>query len=183
VDSVVVVRPDKAENTGFIARLCANFDAHLKIVEPCFNLSEARQTASRAQHKLNDAQIFSSLGNSIQDLEFVLGSKPGRGRSLSDVAATENASVVIGPESSGLSNTELGLCDGTTHIETAEYSSLNQSHAAAVLMSRLFEQGGRSIDKGRRTKIREVLGEKTARLVLNSNPEPHELDTVLEENT
>jgi len=141
VDSVVVVRPEKPENTGFIARLCANFDAHLRVVEPCFNLSKARQTASRAQNKLNNARIFEGLDDAVQDLEFVLGPKPGRGRPISDVAATRDASVVIGPESSGLSNTELCLCDGVTHIETADYSSLNQSHAAAVLMSQLFEQG------------------------------------------
>lgn len=179
----MVVRPEKAENTGFIARLCANFDADLRVVEPQFNLSEARQTASRAQQVINRAEIFGGLDEALQSLEFVLGSKPGRGRPIADIARTDDASVVVGSESSGLSNDELGLCDRVTHIETAEYSSLNQSHAAAVLMSHLFEKESHEIDQARRKKIEEQLGGKTADLVLNSNPESHELDTVLEENT
>lgn len=183
MDSVVVARPEKPGNTGFIARLCANFDAELRIVEPCFNLSEARKTASRAQHKLNSAEIFLCLEDALQDLDFVLGSKPGRGRPISDLSSPENTSIVVGPESSGLSNEDLSLCDDTTHIETAGYSSLNQSHAAAVIMSNLFEHESRVIDCGRRGKIKEVLGNKAAELIVNSNPQPHELDTVLEENT
>ncbi len=46
--AVILVEPEKPENTGFIARLCENFEFELRIVNPQFNLSKARKTANNA---------------------------------------------------------------------------------------------------------------------------------------
>jgi tRNA C32,U32 (ribose-2'-O)-methylase TrmJ len=68
----------------------------------------------------------------------VIGTKPGRGEKLREFQKIKDHALVVGRESSGLSNDELDLCDEVVHIETGEYSSLNQSHAAGVLMHHFF---------------------------------------------
>ena len=132
--SIILVEPEIPENTGFIARLCANFDYELKIVNPDFNLEEARKTASKAQEKLREARIYDELEEAIKEVEYVVATKPGRGQKAMEFKARENTSIMIGRESRGLSNKEIDLCDAVVHIEASEYSSLNQSHAAGILM-------------------------------------------------
>jgi len=176
-----VVRAEEAGNTGFIARLCANFDADLRLVEPCFNLSEARETASRAQQEINRAEIFGSLADSLQDLDFVLGSKPGRGRPIQDITAPETASLVVGPESSGLSNSELDMCDGITHIETSDYSSINQSHAAAIMMSHLYQSQRDHADPEELGQLSRFAGHETMRVLERGNPTEDEIDRIIGE--
>ena len=136
--TVILVEPEKPENTGLIARLAANFEFDLEIVNPDFNLSECRKTARKAQDKLRDAVIHQSLEEAVRDKKNVIGTKPDRGNSLVTTEKTEKVTIVVGRESSGLSNAELDLCNSTVHIETGSYSSLNQSHAAAVLMHHFF---------------------------------------------
>jgi len=138
VRAVVIVEPEIPENTGFIARLAENFEFELRIVNPEFNLEEAKRTASRAQGKLREAKIYESAEEAVENLEYVLGTKPGRGISLGEFEPRENTSVMIGRESSGLENSELELCDAVTHIETGEYESINQSHAVSIIMHNVF---------------------------------------------
>lgn len=148
--SVILVEPEVPENTGFIARLCANFEYELRIVTPEFNLEEARKTASKAQDVLRETKIYDSVEASVKDLEFVAGTKPGRGSGLEEFSPKSSTSIMIGRESSGLSNEELEYCDAVVHIGTADYSSLNQSHAAAVVMEDFYRRGvdttGSSVD-------------------------------------
>ncbi|MFB6145298.1 MAG: RNA methyltransferase [Candidatus Nanohaloarchaea archaeon] len=170
--AVVIVEPEIPENTGFIARLASNFEFDLRIVNPEFNLSEARGTASKAQEKLREARIYSSVEEAIEDLDYIIGTKPGKGISLKRFQPRENSSIMIGRESSGLSNEELGMCDALVHIDTGEYSSLNQSHAAAVVMHH-FHSGkkGEGIDQGMKEKLDSMIGGTTLEeVLLSANP-------------
>lgn len=180
--TAILVEPEIPENTGFIARLAANFDFSLRIVNPEFNLEEARKTAKNAQGKLREAEIFDSVEEAVDDLDYVVGTKPGRGKSLSEFEPRDNTSVMIGRESSGLSNKELGLCDAVVYIETSGYNSLNQSHAAGILFHKL--QGlenaeDQGITQGQINKLGELLPESALEALVTSNPERKEVGNII----
>lgn len=178
--NIVLLEPEKPENTGFIARLAENFQVDLRIVNPEFNLSQARKTANRSQHKLREARIFDNFEEAVEDLNHVVGTKPGRGAQTRKFQARKNSSIVIGRESSGLTNKELDRCDATVHIETGEYSSINQSHAAAILMHRFYQAEGKA-RPGKLDAIREDVGEKTMELLKRASPTAEEVYAVISE--
>jgi tRNA C32,U32 (ribose-2'-O)-methylase TrmJ len=180
--AAVIVRPEVPENTGFIARLCGNFDFSLRVVEPEFNLEEARKTASGAQEKLRDAEIFDTVEEAVDDLEYVVGTKPGKGIEIDGLEPRENSSIMIGPESSGLSNRELQLCDAVAQIETSGYDSLNQSHAAAIVMHRLRDDSSKGISAEQKQQLEQLLdGKLIEELLLRANPSRDETDRLLGE--
>ncbi len=179
--TVVLVEPEKPENTGFIARLALNYKYSLRVVNPGFNLSEARKTAKNAQEKLREAKIFGSTEDAVKDLDYVVGTKPGRGRKLSGFPARRNTSVMVGRESSGLSNEELELCDTVVHIHTPGYSSLNQSHAAAILLYGLRNPEGPGPLKKQKEKLKEVAPKTVYRKIIDSNPREEEVGEIIKE--
>jgi len=180
--SLVLIEPEIPENTGFIARLCANFGYSLRVVSPDFNLSEARNTAKSCQGKLRDAEIFDSVEEAIDDLDFVVGTKPGRGIELNEFEPRENTSVMVGRESRGLTNDELDLCDAVVNIDTCGYSSINQSHAAGILMYSMSSRAeGEGIDQDSKDTLVSNVGEVTSELILRANPSRAELDAVFSE--
>ena len=181
MDKVILVEPEIPENTGFIARLAANFDAGIRIVKPEFNLSEARKTANDCQEKLRNAEIYQTLEKAVEDLDYVVGTKPGKGIKLKEFTPRENTSLVIGRESNGLSNQELKLCDTVFHIQTGEYSSINQSHAAAILMHSMNtrEEAETNIDQLK--ALEDNVGEKTIELLKRASPTKQELNAVIGE--
>lgn len=179
--AIVVVEPEIPENTGFIARTAANFGFNLRIVDPGFNISDARGTAKNAQEKLRSAEIFETVEEAVEDLDYVVGTKPGRGNSLYEFEPKENTSVMIGRESSGLSNDELDLCDAVVHIPTSSHSSLNQSHATAVIASYFDRAEKPGVPDGMKQKINELAPEKVADSILASNPSRGEAGEIISE--
>jgi tRNA/rRNA methyltransferase len=181
--TAILVEPEIPENTGFIARLAANFDFRLRIVNPEFNLEEARKTAKNAQGKLRNAKIFDSVEESVEDLEYIVGTKPGRGKRVGSFEPKENTSVMIGRESSGLSNEELELCDAVVYIETSGYSSLNQSHAAGILFHKFqsWDRRENGANQGQLNKLEEVLPETVCQTLLEANPSKSKVDRILGE--
>jgi tRNA/rRNA methyltransferase len=180
--TAILVEPEIPENTGFIARLAANFDFSLRIVNPAFNLEEARKTAKNAQKQLRNAEIFESVEDAVDDLDYVVGTKPGRGQSVEEFEPNQNTSVMIGRESSGLSNKELDLCDAVVHIETSGYSSLNQSHAAGILFHKLQsheDSKHEGITQGQIAKLEQLLPESALEALLRSNPERKETGRII----
>lgn len=181
MDKVILVEPEQPENTGFIARLASNFNAEIRVVKPNFNLAEARETANNAQEKLRNAKIYQGFGEAIEDLDHVVGTKPSRGTPLKNFSPRKDTSVAVGRESSGLTNEELEKCDSVVHIETGEYSSLNQSHAAAILMHSTFtgEEGNSGVEK--LEAVSEDIGENTLDLLKRASPSEREADAVIAE--
>ena len=179
MDKVILVEPEIPENTGFTARLAANFNADIRIVNPEFNLSEARKTASSCQEKLRNAEIYETLEEAIKDLDFVVGTKPGKGIELEKFTPRKNTSLVVGRESSGLSNEELEKCDAVVHIETGEYSSINQSHAAAILMHSVNTRKEEKTEIKQLKALENELGEKTIELLKRASPTKEELNAVI----
>ena len=181
MEKVILVEPEQPENTGFISRLCENFNADLRLIKPEFNLSETRKTANNAQKKIREARIYDSLEEAVKDLDHVVGTKPGRGSPLKQFKPRENTSLVIGRESSGLKNEELELCDSVVHIETGKYNSVNQSHAAGILMHSFYTEEDAKAEIESLQAIKDDVGEKTMELLKRSSPTEEEAKAVISE--
>lgn len=179
--AVILVEPEKPENTGFIARLCENFEFELRIVNPQFNLSKARKTANNAQEKLRNTKIFDTTKASTKDLEYIIGTKPGKGISSKKFTFRSNTSIMLGRESSGLTKEELKLCDSVVHIPSS-YSSLNLSHAASVLMYESYKNGKEQVVDGQRLDyLKEEYGPYLSKLIGRASPTENELDRLIGE--
>lgn len=179
---VVIVEPEIPENTGFIARLAENYGYSMRLVNPGFNLEDARKTASNAQQRLRDARIYETVEEAVEDLEHVAGTKPGKGIAVHEFEPGENTSIMIGRESSGLTNSELELCDAVVHIETPGYDSLNQSHATAIVMDRMKQAEKEVAPKKMRDELYSRFSSSMLKeLVERSGPSRRELEALLGE--
>lgn len=181
MEKVILVEPEIPENTGFIARLASNFEADLRIVNPQFNLSGARETANKSQDKIREAKIFNSLKEAVTDLDCVVGTKPERGIALDEFEPRKNVSLVFGRESSGLSNSELDLCDAVVHIKTGEYSSINLSHAASIIMQKCFVSEENEANVNMLDTLDDAVGDKTLELLKRASPTEKEAEAAVAE--
>lgn len=183
---IVLVEPEQPENTGFIARLAANFEYDLKIVNPEFNLKETRTTANKAQNKIREAEIHEDLESAIKNINHLIGTKPGKGKALKNTKPRKNTSIMIGRESNGLTNKELEKCQRTVQIETSEnYKSINQSHAAAILMHHFSENHSSEEKAPNKEQFKflekETGNEKLVELIARSDPSQDELNHLIGE--
>lgn len=146
----IVVGPEIEGNLGFLARTLANFDVEqLVLVDPQVSVGqEARDRAVHAQDMLEDVEIYDSFEEVAGQFDTLVGTT-ARDASRSNVlrnpvtprqmaeqldAVDDETAVVLGRESTGLTNDELDICDLVVSIPTAEdYRSMNITHAAAVL--------------------------------------------------
>lgn len=159
--TVVLVEPTLPANVGSVARAMNNMGVtQLRLVNPCeFQNREARQTATHSWRILRCAAVFPTLAAAVADQHRIIGTTARlRGRHaritrLPDIhellpSAEETLGLVFGRESSGLTNTELALCNGWVHIPTyGRHRSLNLAHAVAVTLyelSRAYGAPGRS---------------------------------------
>ncbi|WEL23519.1 RNA methyltransferase [Candidatus Nanohalovita haloferacivicina] len=180
--AVILVEPEIPQNTGSIARLAHNYDYQIRIVNPEFNLEKARKTAKNGQEKLRNAKIYDTVKEAVEDLEYVAGTKPGKGTGLKQFTPRKNTSIMIGRESSGLSNKELEMCDTVIHIETKKYNSLNQSHATAVIMHNLVETEEKGLNLDKKEYISSIVDSKILeRLILRANPSESEANQLIGE--
>jgi len=153
--SVMLVRPEHPGNVGAVARVMANFSfSRLILVDPrCDYLcDEARNRAKHAQHVLEGAVVVESIGAAGCDWLVATSGKLGSDYNLprsplsprelaGKVSRVRGRSVclVFGPESSGLTNDEIRLCDVFVSIPAhREYPVLNLSHSVAIVLYELF---------------------------------------------
>ena len=155
---VVLVEPAGPLNVGSVARLCANFQIDaLRLINPrCDHLGqEARLMAVHAAAMLEGATVFSSLAEALADCRRVVATSgrhdgeplplrpPSEALSwLVEPSETHNSpvAVVFGREDRGLSNDEMLQAGKLLSLGTgAAYSSLNLSHAVAVVLHELHQ--------------------------------------------
>ncbi|QKQ98193.1 hypothetical protein GKQ38_01500 [Candidatus Nanohaloarchaea archaeon] len=178
--AVILVEPEIPENTGSIARLAHNYDYQIRIVNPEFNLEKARKTAKNGQEKLRNAKIYDNVEEAVDGLDFVVGTKPGKGVGLKEFTPRDNTSIMIGRESSGLSNEELEMCDAVVHIETEDYRSINQSHATAIVMHSFAETEGEGLDLDKKEYISSIVdSEVLEKLIFRANPSESEANRLI----
>lgn len=157
--AIILVEPQLGENIGMVARAMANFGlSELRLVAPRdgWPNDKARAAASRADHVIDGARVFSTLAEAITDLNFVYattarqrdGFKAVRGPVVAarTLRARENAGertgILFGRERFGLENEEVALADEiVTFPVNPAFASLNIAQAV-LLMSYEWMKAG-----------------------------------------
>ncbi len=167
---VVLVEPKHQCNVGFVARAMKNFGLGRlyfsgRDFTPDF---KAFECAAHAQDVLKQAKKLGQTDLN-QIFDFTVGStakthekesSPRAAitpRKLAEILSGVSGSVglLLGREDSGLSNKELESCDMVVTIPAStDYSTLNLSHAAAVLFYELSQEA----DTRAENETREALG-------------------------
>lgn len=148
---VVLVRPREEGNVGAVARAMANMGlSKLLLVEPAPRLGGvARGFGVGGWPVLEAARRAPTLAAAITPFRRVIGTSAARGRTLgrarvlsprelaaelaADAPGTPTA-LVFGPEGSGLSRAELGLCGAVVRIPCAAATpTLNLAQAVLIL--------------------------------------------------
>jgi TrmH family RNA methyltransferase len=151
---IILVEPSHPGNIGGVARAMKNMGlSQLTLVSPeKFPHSDATTRAAGADDVLNAAVVVDSLRSAITDCSMVLGAS-ARLRTLSwpqldpreagdkiiSVSQSSRVAVVFGRERTGLTNSELDLCQYLVHIPTNKnFSSLNLAAAVQVMAYEIF---------------------------------------------
>jgi tRNA/rRNA methyltransferase len=155
---VVLVRPEAPVNVGAAARIVRNTGlAGLDLVDPGdWRTVECWRTAWGAHEVLEQTRAFPDLAAAVAAAGYVVGftGRPESGvpgldvreaaAEVADLAAEEEAALVFGPETSGLSQDEMASCGRRAHIPShPDQPSLNLSHAVMVAAYEVFRAGAR----------------------------------------
>ncbi len=146
--AIVLVNPKFAENIGAAARVAHNMGlSRLILVRDAMPDREvmAKMATHKAAHLIDTMELHSTLADALAPFSLVVGTTARRGRQrilennprsiveqiLPQIAGNQIA-FVFGPENYGLSNDDLKLCQMTSAIPTAGFSSLNLAQAVAI---------------------------------------------------
>ncbi len=164
--SVAVVEPEYALNLGYVARCMANFGLERLYVVSSKRLArnfleEARVFASHGDYiieRLRAVRSLELLSNRNYVLIGTTAIQANRKSNLTrrtlnlEECATRvarslresggpKACIVLGRDTTGLTNEELRACEYNTTIRTgSDYNTLNISHAAAVILYEFTKQ-------------------------------------------
>ncbi len=148
---IVLIRPRFPENTGMVARACANFGCpDLCLVQPERHDSgqEMRLATSAGKNVLANMKIYDTLDDAVATSHIVYGTTARTGgwrktlRSPGQAAAEIAAalcrglqiSILMGSEDRGLENREISLCASLIHTQTFGASSLNLAQATLLVL-------------------------------------------------
>lgn len=153
--SIILVRPQTPGNIGAVARAMHNMGLHrLALVAPAhFPHAEARMMACHAEHLLEQAEVYDSLAAAVAPCHWLVGTSARRReyrhppltpREFAQQLPTLQAQhphlgILFGPEDTGLTTTELDLCNDLVVIPTVpDAASLNLGQAVLVLSYELM---------------------------------------------
>ena len=153
--SIALVEPKLAINVGYVARLMKNFGLKdLLLIKPRFNTDKAKVFAMSGKDLLERAQIIDFA--ELRKFDLLIGTTAMRTKSrlniirdcimperlVSILQKNSNACIVLGRESTGLTNRELSCCDVIVNIDTlTDYKTLNISHALAIILYEILAKG------------------------------------------
>ena len=141
--TVILDKPQMAENIGAVARVMANFGlTDLRLVSPRDGWPQERAwaTASGADWVLEGVRVFDSVGEAIADLKtvFATTARPRETRQpvrtpressrilYDDTASGLKTGLLFGGERAGLETTDIALCAGIVTIPIdPKHHSLN----------------------------------------------------------
>lgn len=173
---IVLVEPTHPGNIGSVARAMKTMGlSKLVLANPKkFPHYEATKLAAGAESVLLNAQVVESAEQAIADCTMVIGTSvrdrevtwptfdPRQTAKLVDshLLASSNlnkVAILFGRESSGLTNSEMDLCQSQIRISAnREYSSLNLASAVQIIAYELRMQflGSRNNDQGLQAVIK-----------------------------
>ena len=154
--NIVLVETSHPGNIGSVARAMKTMGlSKLSLVNPRkFPSGDANALAGNALDVLENAQIFNSIEEAIEDSTFVyatssrnrtiqwptVNSEEGASLIVKQSSSEKKVSILFGREDRGLTNEELQLAN--THIEipaNPEYPVLNVAMSAQVLCYEIFK--------------------------------------------
>lgn len=149
--SIILVAPQLPENIGMTARAMANFGLiDLRIVNPkeIFPCSKSISAAAKATSIIEQAKIYNSIEDALQDLTFVYATTARARYSHKTIVAphiamqqtnnfivnNKKVGIMFGRERVGLFNTELSLADELiTFPVNPAFASLNLAQAVLLI--------------------------------------------------
>ena len=151
---IVLVRPTRPGNIGGAARAIKNMGlSKLVLVQPVDPLSSDSYTMAYGAHDvLETAKVFKTLPQALARSRYVIGTTArthkGYGKPSPLMTAAEDilarakkqrVAILFGPESSGLANDEIALCQSLVTIPTGKtHTSLNLAQAVMVVAYELM---------------------------------------------
>ncbi len=144
-----MIEPEHEVNVGHVARVMKNFGVNeLLLVNPTFDVNKAIVYAVHGNDLLEKAKVIHF--KDLRKFNLLIGSTAIRSSNRSNVTrdsinpseleqilvdSKQSACLLVGRESTGLTNHELSLCDIVVSIDTGTaYRTLNISHALAILL-------------------------------------------------
>ncbi|MET0597638.1 MAG: RNA methyltransferase [Mesorhizobium sp.] len=149
--AIILVEPQLGENIGMVARAMANFGlAELRLVNPRdgWPSDKARAAASKADHVIDRARLFGTLGEAIADLSFLFATTARERDGFKPVCAPVEAArilraralagqptgILFGRERFGLDNEEVSRADEiVTFPVDPGFASLNIAQAVLLM--------------------------------------------------
>ncbi|HLE22531.1 MAG TPA: TrmH family RNA methyltransferase [Vicinamibacteria bacterium] len=153
---IVLVRPENSANVGAAARVVTNMGlAGLDLVSPGdWRTVETWRMAWRAEDTLEQARVFPSLEEALTGAVYTAGltGRPGHrvrpitvramAKEIAALAASSPVSILFGPESKGLTERDLLLCQRRVRIPShPAQPSLNLAQAVMVAAYEIFVTG------------------------------------------
>lgn len=192
--SVTMVEPRYPVNLGHTARLLKNFGIkRLYLVRPKVDMSVASIYAAHANDVLEDAQVV-TFRKLRQMNELLIATTAIKARRKSNIIrrsvrpeqlgryiqSAKTSSLVLGRDTTGLTNEEIAMCDMTTVVDTgSRYRTLNISHAAAIMLYLVWRNDAKEF-RGSSRKAREVFAKNLYDLAVASRMPPHKVRNMLE---
>lgn len=149
--TVVLIEPQLGENIGAVARAMLNFGlAELIVVKPRdgWPNEKAVAMASGASVVIDGARVAASSAEALAGFNYALAMTARPRESLlpsfspraaaaalkQRIVCGEACAILLGPERAGLSNDDVGRCDGVISVPVnPAFPSLNLAQAAAVI--------------------------------------------------
>ena len=151
---IILVRPRFPENIGASARIAYNFGiSQISVVtDEVFDQERMLKMAThKASHLVRSLRICRTTAEAAQPFHCIVGTTARQGRHrpqdqaprevMAEVAPLlpgNRIGLMFGPESAGLTNEDLDLCQFASTIPTAGFSSLNLAQAVAIHCYELF---------------------------------------------
>jgi tRNA/rRNA methyltransferase len=158
--AIIMVRPQMGENIGAVARAMMNFGlSDLRIVAPRdgWPNAKAHEMAAHADYLIEQARVYNTLSEALADRQYVLASSAPRDRTLplplflpeagmqhlrAREGRGEATALLLGPESTGLTNEDMVHAHAIIAIPTdPANSSLNVAQALVLLAYAWFSAG------------------------------------------
>ena len=167
---IVLVNTQLPENLGATARSMLNFQfERLRLINPKFSLDNEKiiPVCAGADKVIKKIKVFEKFSDSIKDFNYVIAtSNRVRSQKKNEISFRKlkeiisknlKVAIVFGPEKSGLDNEDLSLCDYTIKINSNQkFSSLNLSHAVAIVCYNLFTLLSKKGDSNKEKLIENV---------------------------